>query len=102
MCAMSDQLLVDPISQLKQSITLLEEQQRILGLDLSASVQLLRDLLNQLEQAAPPAVSNQSGGISAMADRIDIGGDAVGRDRIESHRESVAASSGGVALSGST
>ena len=34
--------------------------------------------------------------------RIDIGGDVGGRDKIESHNESITASSGGVALSGST
>ena len=99
---MPDQLPVDPIAQLKQSIALLEEQQGILGLDLSASVQPLRELLAHLEQAALQVVSNQSGGISATADRIDIGGDVVSRDKIESHNESVTAGSGGVALSGST
>ena len=79
---MPDQPPVDPISRLKQSIALLEEQQRILELDLSASVRPLRELLAHLEQAARQVVSNQSGGISAKADRIDIGGDVVGRDKI--------------------
>ena len=81
---MPDQPPADPIAQLKQSIASLEEQQRTLGVDLSASIQPLRELLAGLEQTASLVAPNQSGGITAEADRINIGGDAVGRDKITS------------------
>ncbi len=70
------------IAQLEQSIAVLEEQQRALGIDLSLPLQLQRERLAQLVQIVPAVMSGQSGGINAKADRIDIGGDVVGRDKI--------------------
>lgn len=72
---------LDQIAKLRESAALLEEQQRALGVDLSATIQSLRDLLAQLEQAAPQGGSAQSRGIDVTAGRVDIGGDAVGRDK---------------------
>jgi formylglycine-generating enzyme required for sulfatase activity/energy-coupling factor transporter ATP-binding protein EcfA2 len=82
MCAMTDPRL-DQAAQLRQSIASLEEQQRALGVDLSASIRPLRDLLAQLEQAAPQAVTHRSGGLDVTARRVNVAGDAVGRDHIE-------------------
>jgi formylglycine-generating enzyme required for sulfatase activity len=100
MCAMPDQPPDDPIGRLMQNIAALEEKQRNEGVDLSAEIQSLRALLGMIER--PATTVNQSGGITAEADRIDIGGDVVGRDKDESHHETVTAQDGGVAISGST
>lgn len=90
------------IAQLEQSIAVLEEQQRALDIDLSLPLQLQRERLAQLVQIAPAVTSSQSGGINAKADRIDIGGDVVGRDKIETHNQTVTANNGSLMLSGST
>jgi hypothetical protein len=79
----------DQIVKIKQSIATLEEQQRSLNADLSTALQPLRELLAQLEQPADaPTIGHVSGGLDAQAESIDIGGDAVGRDKIESRTES--------------
>lgn len=91
---MPDSLPLDPIAQLKQNIAALEEKQRAEGIDLSAEIQSFRALLAMLER--PTSVTNQSGGITAAADRIGIGGDAVGRDKVTSHTETNTATDGSV------
>lgn len=78
----------EQIAQLKQSIASLENTQRAMNVDLSASLQPLRDLLASLESAPSSASTAVSGGIAAQAETIDIGGDAVGRDKIEQHTTS--------------
>src|SRR5512135_1925005 len=79
----------DQIAKIKQAIATLEETQRATGVDLSMPIQLQREQLAQLEQATGVSTAtNVSGGIEAQAETIDIGGDAVGRDKIESRTES--------------
>jgi len=86
------------IAELEKSIAQLEAQQRA-GIDLALPLRLQRERLAQLlEQAVPQVISNQSGGIDVMADRVDIGGDAVGRDKITLHTETITASDHSVAL----
>jgi formylglycine-generating enzyme required for sulfatase activity len=85
---MSDPRL-DQIEKIKQSIAMLEATQRTTSVDLSMSILLQRELLAQLEQSEDTAtISRVSGGIDAQAESIDIRGDAVGRDKIESRSES--------------
>jgi formylglycine-generating enzyme required for sulfatase activity len=93
---MPDSLPLDPIAQLKQNIAALEEKQRAEGVDLSAEIQSLRVLLAMLER--PTTTVNQSGGLAATADHIDIVGDAVGRDKITSTTETLTATNSSVAL----
>jgi formylglycine-generating enzyme required for sulfatase activity len=99
MWLMPDQPLADPIAQLKQNIAALEEKHRTEGIDLSSEIQSLRALLIMLEH--PATIVNQSGGIDAQAERIDIGGDAVGRDKVTSHSETNTATDGSVLLKNS-
>lgn len=86
----------DQITELKQSIAVLEDQQRSLGIDLSLPLRLQRERLAQLEQAAP-AVSQQSGGVSAAADQLTVAGDVTGRDKIDSHDQTITAVDSAVA-----
>ena len=72
---------LDQTATLRKSIAALEEQQRALAVDLSASIQPLRDLLAQLEQAAPQGILQQSGGNDLSAERITVEGDVAGRDK---------------------
>ena len=44
---------VDQVAKLKQTIAMLEEQQHILGVDLSLSLNQTRELLAKLEQTEP-------------------------------------------------
>ena len=44
---------VDQVAKLKQTIAMLEEQQRTLGVDLSLSLNQTRELLAKLEQTEP-------------------------------------------------
>ena len=81
----------DQILKLKQSITSLEAQQIALGLDLSGSIEPLRAVLASLEQTIP-ASATQSGGVNAAAEQLTIGGDVVGRDKIESTAQTINAS----------
>ncbi|HLF26340.1 MAG TPA: SUMF1/EgtB/PvdO family nonheme iron enzyme [Anaerolineae bacterium] len=72
--------IADQIVQLRQSIAALEQQQAAHGIDLSESLERLRRLLAQLEQAASIANTGSGaivtqGGIAAGA-----GGVAIGRD----------------------
>ena len=76
----------DQIDKLKLSIAALEEQQRASGLDLSASIAPLREMLAQMEEAQTPApIVNRSGGIDARANTLSVQGDVVGRDKVDSH-----------------
>ena len=97
---MPDQPPLDPIARLQQNIAALEEKQRTKEVDLSAEILSLRAVLASLNLTATTV--NQNGGISAEADRIDIGGNAVGRDNIVSRHEIITANGGSVAISGST
>ncbi len=86
---MSNPLPVEPNAQLKQNIAVSEDKQHTEGIDLSAEIQSLRALLMML---GPPVTTvNQSGGIDAPAERIDIGGDAVGRDKNTTRTETITA-----------
>jgi formylglycine-generating enzyme required for sulfatase activity len=88
------------ISELEESIAQLEAQQRA-GIDLALPLRMQRERLAQLlEQAATQVVSSQSGGITA--ERIDIGGDAVGRDKVTSTSETITAHGGSVVMMGGT
>ncbi len=77
----------DQIAKLQQSIATLEEQQRTLGVDLSASIQIQREVLSQLEQAEADASVTLSGSgtivqgadnVTASASAIAVGGDVQG------------------------
>ncbi|HZY41449.1 MAG TPA: NACHT domain-containing protein, partial [Anaerolineae bacterium] len=93
---MPDQPPLDPITRLRQNIAALEEKQRTEGVNLSAEVQSLRDLLTTLAQPAA-SISTQSGGITAEAEQIEIEGDVTGRDKIESHDQTITATDSAVA-----
>lgn len=72
---------VEQIAKLKQTIVALEDQQRTLGADLSASIQPLRELLAQLEQSGTTAsgsgaIAQGSGAVAAGAGGVAIGGNA--------------------------
>ena len=73
----------DQIAKLQQSIASLEETQRATGIDLSAQIQSLRVILSTREQAAPSIIT-QSGGVEVTSEHVAIGGDVVGRDKVES------------------
>lgn len=91
---------LEQIAKIQQSIAALEEQQHTLGVDLSASIQPLRDLVKQLEQAAPQVISTRSGGVDVKADRADIGGDVTGRDKIEAGGHVIIAETGATVVVG--
>ncbi len=84
------------IARLEQSIAVLEEQQRALGIDLSLPLQLQRERLAQLVQTAPAVTSGQSGGINA--EQLTTAGDAVGRDKVTSHTETITATDSSVVV----
>lgn len=85
----------DQIATFKQSISDLEEQQRALGVDLSASITPLRATLTQLESAeTTTSISDRSGGIDISAETVVAHGDVVGRDRIESSTVTAATNTG--------
>jgi formylglycine-generating enzyme required for sulfatase activity len=65
----------DPIAKLKQTLVLLEEQQRSLNADLSPSIAPLRQLLAQLEGA--PAIVNAGAGAIALDGGVAAGQDGV-------------------------
>ena len=75
----------DQIAKLQQSIASLEEQ-----------VQLQRERLAQLEQAAP-SITTQSGGVEVKAEHVAIGGDVGGRDIVKSHTETITATNSALA-----
>jgi uncharacterized protein YjbI with pentapeptide repeats len=75
----------DQIAGLEQSIADLEEKQRTTGVDLSATIAQLRDVMTRLESAkTSTSTSNRSGGIDVKADTLNAQGDIVGRDKVGS------------------
>src|SRR5512143_3742324 len=71
----------EQIAKLRQTLASLEEQQRALGIDLSASLVQLRQLLAQLEQSA--AVINLGAGSIAQQGGIAAGAGGVAAQTIQ-------------------